>query len=175
MREQLRHGELPPRRRRRLAMKNMQIKPREVGFGPVPALEQIRDAMDRVFDRFTAEPFEWGWGGNGKWIPALDVIDAESEFLIKAEIPGMDPKDVNISISGDRLTLSGEKEESTEDKRDNYFVSERRFGSFQRTVQLPEGADTEKVIAEQANGVLTVRIPKLKAVKPRQVPIKAAS
>jgi HSP20 family protein len=157
-------------------MNKVQIRPREMAMAPGSMLVQMRNEMDRVFNRFIGEPLDFGLLGNGmKWMPALDVIDGETEVIIQAEVPGIAAKDVDVSISGNWLTLSGKKEESKEEKADNYSVSERWFGSFQRAVELPEGTDSDKVTAEQTNGVLTVRVPKLKAAKPKHVPIKGTN
>jgi HSP20 family protein len=80
-----------------------------------------------------------------------------------------------MSVIGNTLTLSGEKDESKEEKGENFYVSERRFGSFRRSIELPEGIDADKIAAEQNNGVLTIKIPKLRTAKPRHVPVKAAN
>ncbi|HEY3244382.1 MAG TPA: Hsp20/alpha crystallin family protein [Phycisphaerae bacterium] len=103
---------------------------------------------------------------------ALDVKDSESEVIVKAEIPGVDAKNVDISLSGNVLTISGQKEELKEEKGEDYFVSERNFGSFRRSLELPQTVDPEKITAEQDNGVLTVKIGKLKIAKPRRIPVK---
>jgi HSP20 family protein len=139
-------------------------------------LSRVRDEMDRVFDRWFERPLQAAWATNGEnWMPALDVIDSETEVTIKAEVPGMAAKDVNVSVIGNTLTLSGEKDESKEEKGENFYVSERRFGSFRRSIELPEGIDADKIAAEQSNGVLTIKIPKLRTAKPRHVPVKAAN
>jgi HSP20 family protein len=155
-------------------MNLLRTKPREKALAPSNVLMRMRDEMDRMFDRWFDRPMELAWPANGEsWNPTLDVIDNEAEITIKAEVPGIAAKDVNVSVSGNVLTLSGQKDESKEEKGENYYVSERRFGSFQRSVELPEGADTERVTAEQDNGVLTVKIPKLKSAQPKQIPVKA--
>lgn len=154
-------------------MNLLRTKPRELA-APTGMLSRMRDELDRVFDRFVREPFDLAWPGNGSnWMPALDLVDGETEVTIKAEVPGMSAKDVDVSVSGNMLTLSGRKEESKEDRGENYFISERRFGAFQRTIELPEGVDAEKIVAEQENGVLTVKIPKLKTAKPKHIAIKS--
>jgi HSP20 family protein len=107
-------------------------------------------------------------------MPALDVTDSESEITIKAEVPGMAAKDVDVSISGNMLKLSGQKEECKEEKGENCYVSERRFGSFHRSIELPEGIDAERAAAVQDNGVLTIKIPKLMTAKPKHIPVKTA-
>lgn len=157
-------------------MNVLRRRPTETTLAPVNLLTRMRDEMDRVFDRWFDRPLEFAWPGNGKdWMPALDVIDSENEVTIKAEVPGMAAKDVNVSITGNMLTLSGQKDESKEEKGENFYVSERRFGSFQRSIELPDGVDADKVSAEQTNGVLTVKVPKLRSAKPKNVPVKTTS
>ena len=157
-------------------MQLLRTKVRDAAPLAPTALSRMRDEFDRVFDRFIREPFDIAWPSNGrKWAPAVDVKDTESEVIIKAEVPGMAAKDVDVSVSGNILTLSGEKEESKEEKDENCYISERRFGSFYRAVELPDGVDPEKITAEQENGVLTVKIPKLRTAKPKHIPIKPAA
>lgn len=137
-------------------------------------LLRMRDEMERMFDRFIRDPFELVWHPeNGKtWFPALDVIDNETEVVVKAEVPGLEPKDVNVALSGNTLTISGHKDESSEEKGENFYMSERSFGAFRRAVTLPEGVDADKVKAEQKDGVLTVRVGKHKTAKARQIPVQ---
>jgi len=154
-------------------MNLLRTKPRELGTTNMPTLARMRDEMDRVFDRFLRDPFEAMWRPERmSWMPALDVTDTENEIVIKAEVPGMAAKDVNVTLTGNRLTLSGEKEDTKEEKRQGCYINERNFGSFQRIIELPEGVDPEKINAEQTDGVLTVKIGKLKAVKPKHVQVK---
>lgn len=140
------------------------------------SLSQFRHEVDRLFDRFFEDPF----GGLreppaplGGWAPSLDVVETDKGVVVKAEVPGVDPKDIDITISGNVLTLSGEKSESTEEKGDSWYHSERRFGMFRRSVQLPSYVDTEKVSAEYVNGELTIRLDRLSSVAPKRVPVKA--
>jgi HSP20 family protein len=154
-------------------MNKLQISPRET-MGPM--MTQMREEMDRMFNRFLGEPFAFSRRDNGmKWMPAVDVIDRPDEVIVKVEVPGIAAKDVDVSISGNWLTLSGHKEETKEEKSDDYSVSERRFGSFRRLLELPEGVDAEKITAEQTNGVLTVKVPKSKKVMPKHVPVKGTN
>lgn len=155
-------------------MSLLRTKPRETVLAPPTTLTRMRDEMDRVFDRFVREPLDFVWPGDGKnWMPALDVIDNETEITVKAEVPGMAAKDVDVSITGNNLRLSGQKDECKEEKAENCYLSERRFGSFQRSIELPEGVDSERISAEQDNGVLTIKIPKLRTAKPKHIPVKA--
>jgi HSP20 family protein len=143
-------------------------------------LVRLRDEMDRTFERFFSEPF--GLFGvepkalrsNG-WIPPLDVSETDTEMTIRAEVPGIATKDLDISVSGTMLTIAGQKDETTEKQNENFCQCERRFGSFRRLVELPETVDTDKVTAESDNGVVTIRIGKKPGAKPRQVEVKPAS
>lgn len=155
-------------------MNLLRTRPKDSITTTSPTLARMRDEMERVFDRFVRDPFDLVVHPDRKsWMPALDVTDTEAEVVVKAEIPGMTAKDVNVSISGNRLMLSGEKEESKEEKGDCCYISERSFGSFHRVIDLPEGIDPDKVLADQADGLLTVRIGKLKAAKPKHIPVKS--
>jgi len=99
-------------------------------------------------------------GAFGAAVPALDVVEAEAEYRVTAELPGMDAKDVELTLADDMLTIKGEKKEEREEKSENYHLSERRFGSFQRSLPLPRGVDRAKVEARFDKGVLTVVLPK---------------
>lgn len=138
-------------------------------------LAALRNEMDRLFETFLREPFgaiDWPFGGRGAWSPAIDVAESDEEITVRAEMPGIDPKDLDVSISGNHLVLSGEKKESTEDKGKGFSHSESRYGSFRRSVQLPEGVDTQSVDAQYANGVLTMRLKKLRSSAPKRIQVK---
>jgi HSP20 family protein len=156
-------------------MNTLQMKPREHSLVPTRLLVRMRDEMDRVFDRFFHEPWDVSFAGDRKtWMPALDVIDNDMDVTVKVELAGIAPKDIDVSVSGNTLILSGRKDETKEEKSENYYVNERRFGSFQRSIDLPDGVDVEKLTAEHNNGVLTVKIPRLKTAKPKHIPVKAS-
>ncbi len=142
-------------------------------------LARLRDEMDRTFDRFFTEPLsldaiEPKLLRAQSWFPPLDISETDNEVTIRAEVPGIPSKDVDVSISGTTLTISGEKNESTERRDENFYQSERRFGSFRRMVELPDSIDADKVTAESDNGVITIRIAKKPGTKPRQVEVKPA-
>ena len=107
--------------------------------------------------------------------PTADVVEGETDYRITAELPGMSEKDVEISLAGDVLTLKGEKKEERDEKAPNRYVSERRFGSLQRTFALPEDADPEKIDAGFKNGVLTVTLPKRPDAQAKQRRIEVRS
>ncbi|HEV7266452.1 MAG TPA: Hsp20/alpha crystallin family protein [Falsiroseomonas sp.] len=151
----------------------------------------LRGEVDRLFDGFwrgmgaggAARPAEaepqplWRFDSSfGLAVPAIDVVEAEKEFRIKAELPGMDPANVELSISDDVLTIKGEKKDEREEKTENYHRSERRFGSFRRSFQLPRGVDRDRIEASFDKGVLTVTLPKTAGatVQQRRIDIKQA-
>ena len=141
------------------------------------ALSRFRAEMDRLFERFFRDPWsvfdETSWASSWGWNPALDVIDGEKEVIVRAEIPGVDPKDVEVTVSGNLLTIAGEKKDVSEEKGKNFYRSECSYGSFRRSVALPEGVDADKVQAEYSNGVLTVRVAKSRTAAPRKIAITA--
>lgn len=139
---------------------------------------RLRDEMERTFDRFFNEPFgllEPLPVRTEGWLPPIDVTDTENEVTVRAEIPGIPPKDLEVSITGTTLTLAGSKKEEVEKKGADFYRCERRFGAFRRVVELPEGVDPEKINAESDNGVLIIHIAKKPGAKPRQVEIKPVS
>jgi HSP20 family protein len=132
----------------------------------------MKDDLDRLFDRF--------WEGNfpqipamGDWTPALDVSETKDAIVVKAEVPGMDAKDIELSLLGDVLTLKGEKKQEKEEKDEHYYRVERSYGAFARAVRLPASVDGSKVAASFKNGLLTVTLPKAPAAKGATIPIKA--
>ncbi len=141
-------------------------------FGPLGAL---RTEMDRLFDTFLREPFgglDWPSGSPGKWLPPIDVSEDDKEVVIRAELPGIDPKDLDVSVVGNQVTLRGEKKESSERKEKGYRQTETRYGSFHRTIPLPEDVDTEKIDAQYANGVLTLRLKKTAPTAAKRIEVK---
>jgi HSP20 family protein len=136
----------------------------------------FRQEMNRLYDSFfrgfELEPFE---SRIGAFSPHIDVTESDKDINITAELPGMDDKDIDVSISKDALTIRGEKKEEKEEKKKNYYHMERSYGSFSRTIPLPSEIDTDKVKAQFKKGVLTVTLPKTaKAVKEtKKIQIKA--
>jgi HSP20 family protein len=141
------------------------------------AIAHFHSEVDRLFERFFGEPF-WGgrlseglrsWGSTG--YPALDVSEQEDAITVRAEVPGVDPKDLDISVSGDVLVLSGEKKEESEQRGDSFYHSERSFGSFRRTIALPATVDREKMSAGYDKGVLTIRLAKSEKAVAKRIPV----
>jgi HSP20 family protein len=133
----------------------------------------LRREMERFFDRFAApvwEPFEMV---AGDWAPMLDVSETKDAMVVTAEVPGVDPKEIEIALTGDLLTLKGEKEKAKEEKEEHYHRVERTYGTFLRTIRLPMAVDGSKVTATFKNGVLVVTLPKTPAAKGTMIPVKA--
>lgn len=138
-------------------------------------LVALRSEMDRLFDTFLREPFgAWDWplASPGRWSPTVDIAESDEGVTVRAELPGIDPKELDVSVAGNQLVLSGEKRESTEDKGKDFYHSESRYGAFRRSVRLPEGVDSENVDAQYANGVLTLRLKKIPSAVPKRVEVK---
>ena len=132
----------------------------------------LRDEMNRLFDSFfTPAPLGAERAWTTGWYPAVDVAETESAFLVTAEIPGMTAEDVKIDLTGNVLTLKGEKKEEKDEKGRNWHRVERCFGSFMRSVQLPETIDGERAKASYENGVLKIEVAKSPAARPRQIKV----
>jgi HSP20 family protein len=108
-----------------------------------------------------------------RWVPAMDLVEAEDHFVLKADLPGLGEEDVSIEIQDNTLTISGERKSEHEERQRGWYRVERSSGRFSRSLTLPEGVDPEGVSAEFDRGVLEVRIPKPEQRKPRRVAIKA--
>jgi HSP20 family protein len=108
----------------------------------------------------------------GTFLPAFDVKETKDAYVFKADLPGVKESDLEISLTGNRLTLSGRREEEKRDEGEQYFTLERRYGSFSRTFTLPEGVDIEHVRAELKGGVLNVVVPKKPEVQPKKIEIQ---
>jgi HSP20 family protein len=139
----------------------------------------LRTEMDRLFDNFTGRfgtpPFLSRFDTSLSLpSPAVDITEEEGAFKLSAEVPGMSEQDVDVSLSGDTLTIKGEKRQEREEKGDNRYLSERSYGAFQRSFSLPEDVDREKIAASFAKGVLTVTLPRSAKAAPKKIEVKAA-
>jgi HSP20 family protein len=140
-----------------------------VKWDPMAEMVSLRRQMDRLMESvWGEEPF---WAREKKWVPAFDLIEGKDEIIVQVDIPGMDEKDLSVSLSGDNLIIKGERKEEKEEKDKHYHRKERRHGSFQRIVTLPVTVDAKKISAEYHNGVLKVHLPKKEEVKPKEIPI----
>ena len=147
-----------------------------VRWEPVRELTSLQNEMNRLFNTFFDAPTAGGNGANGgslrRWIPAMDLVETDDHFVLKADLPGLDESDVNIEFEDNVLTVSGERNAEHEDKREGYVRVERAYGTFRRSLTLPEGVNAEAVTASFEKGVLEVSIPKPEERKPRKVAIQ---
>ena len=135
--------------------------------------------LDAMVERFFAEPWS-GWTADGGAGPRalsapVDLSETEDELVVRAELPGVAPEDLELTLEGDVLTFSGEKKDEHEERRGGAFRRERRFGSFRRSVQLPGFVDTQDVQAEHRDGVVTVRLKKSERARPRRIEVRAGN
>jgi HSP20 family protein len=110
--------------------------------------------------------------GMTAWAPAVDIYEREGEIVVEAELPGLDSKDIDVSVEEGMLTIKGQRKAEREVKEENYYRVERSSGYFRRSMRLPAEADEEKVNASYDNGVLTVTVPKEEPKKPKSIPVK---
>lgn len=135
-------------------------------------LDRMRREMDRLWDNITRDhhpsAFEYDW------VPSLDLSDRGDTLVAELEVPGMDPKDLDISVTGDVLTISGEKKREREEKEQNYHLVERSYGKFSRSVRLPSTVDPDRVEASYKDGILTITLDKTEQAKIKKIEVKAA-
>ncbi len=141
--------------------------------------------MDELFNSLRSNFWQGGRGselastwpsvGGEVMAPAVDIAEANGQYEVTAELPGMDPEQVEVKLADGRLTIKGEKKEEKEEEKEGYYLSERRFGSFQRSFAVPEGIDPEKISAEFKNGVLKISIPKTPEAQQKEKRIEIQS
>jgi HSP20 family protein len=153
---------------------------------PWGVVDDLRREVDRLFQdfgrqdwlrRFRASDLEPAFHRYFTWqAPAVDIVEKDTAFEMTAELPGMAPKDLDVSVRNDSVVIRGEKQEQKEEKDKNYYLKERQYGSFERSFAMPQGVDHSAIEATFSNGVLKVTLPKtLDAQKPaKKIEIKAA-
>jgi HSP20 family protein len=150
-------------------------KQRETSGRETSPLANLRSEIDRLFDSYVREPvsnWEWPFGGERGWAPAVDIGESDEEFIIRTELPGVAPDEIDITVSGGQLVLAGEKRESTEKSGKGFYHSESRYGNFRRAIPLPEAVDAENVEAVYNHGVLTIHLKKIPGSPPKQIQVK---
>ena len=142
-----------------------------VRWEPLRELTTLQNEMNRLF----SSAFDTPTGGNGntlrRWMPAMDLVETESQFVLTADLPGLTESDVNIEVDDRVLTISGERKAKHESSKDGFHRVERAFGTFSRSLTLPKGVNAEAVEAAFEHGVLEIRIPKPEQPKPRKITI----
>ncbi len=143
------------------------------GLTPWTGMTALKKEMDRLFERFWETDFP-EWPALGEWAPKLDVADTKEALVVTAEIPGIEPGEIELTLQDQVLAIKGEKKHEKEEKEEQYYRMERSYGAFARTIRLPVPVDASRVTATFKNGLLTVTLPKGAAAKGTTIPIKAA-
>ena len=148
-----------------------------VRFDPFRDLVGLQERMNQMFDasfRGVSRTGGEDWALGGSWAPAVDIYEHEGNIVLKAELPGVDPKDVDVRLENNTLTLCGERKIDNEVKQESYHRVERAYGAFTRGFTLPSVVDQEKIKADYKDGVLKVTLPKREEAKPKQINIQVA-
>ena len=143
-------------------------------YRPAKKLPTFEEDMDEMLDRFERMFMPWrpaivetrGWG------PLVEMVDKKDEVLLRAELPGVKKEDIRVSVTGDILTIDGERKAETEVNEEDYYCCERSYGRFYREISLPVGIQKEKISSEYKDGVLAIHMPKAEELKPKEVEIK---
>jgi HSP20 family protein len=147
-----------------------------VRWEPLRELGSLQNEMNRLFNTVFETPLP-GNGGSTmrRWVPSMDLVETDEHFVLRADLPGMSEEDIKIEFEDGTLTVSGERKAEHESKSEGFYRVERAFGSFSRSLTLPQGIDPEAVTASFDRGVLEVRVPKPEQRKPRRIEIGGAA
>ncbi len=137
-----------------------------IRWDPFREMTQAQSQLNKLVDQV--------WGGRQEsWLPAIDVFDQKDAVVLKAELAGMNPDDIHIEVEDNVLTVRGERRFEEEVDEDRYYRVERRFGSFQRSLALPQGMRASDISASYEDGILTITVPKVEEEKPKRIEVKA--
>jgi HSP20 family protein len=148
-----------------------------VRWEPFRDLVSLQERMNRMFDesfRGVGRMGEDEWSLGGSWAPAVDIYEKDGNIVLKAELPGIDPKKVDVRVENNVLTLRGERKFEEEVKKDNFHRVERAYGTFTRSFTLPTVVDTDKIKGEFKDGVLKLTLPTKEEAKPKQIQVQVA-
>jgi len=145
-----------------------------VRFEPFRGLFNSQDRFNRVLSQAFSQAFGDEESKLGSWAPAVDIFETDENLVVKAELPGVDPKDVEVRVEDSTLYLKGQRKFENEVKDENYHRIERSYGSFTRTFALPSSINADKVAAEYKDGMLTLTLPKREEAKPKTIKIQVA-
>ena len=140
-------------------------------WDPFREMMSMRHAMDRLIENTMGED----WEHSSEWSLALDLVENDNEYLVKASLPGVKPDDIDITYDKGVLTIKGEVKQESETNEGQYHLRERRYGAFSRSVALPTSVRAEKIDAQYQDGVLTLKLPKADEVKPKRIPIQSGA
>ena len=144
-------------------------------FAPLTPMFQLRRDIDDIFGRVFGQMSGGSQGSSGDWnawTPAVEGSEDERHYVIRIALPGIDPKDVDVTMADSQLTIKGQRKRDAETKQESYFARELSYGAFERSFTLPEGVDVTKISARYSNGMLEVTVPKPVAEAPRKVAIE---
>lgn len=144
-----------------------------IRYNPIREMMGLSDRLNRMFEEMSG--FNADNQITGSWTPAVDVYESENAIEIKADLPGMTEKDIDVSVENNTLTIKGERQFENEEKRENYHRVERQYGSFYRSFQLPNTVDVSKINANFKNGILELALPKREETKPKKISINVKS
>lgn len=151
---------------------------RRGGGGERQVARREWDPFQRMREMMGLDPMEelgrllaGGGTAGGAFIPAFEVKETQDAYIFKADLPGVDEKDIDITLTGDRLTITGKREMEQQNTSDRFYAYERTYGSFTRSFTLPEGVNPDNVNVELKNGVLTLNLPKRPDVQPRKIKV----
>jgi HSP20 family protein len=142
-----------------------------IRWEPTREPSSLQSEMNRMFDTFFGDTPAGNGGRFRRWIPAMDLVETEDHFVLRADLPGLSEEDVSIELEDNVLTVSGERKSEHEERKEGYHRVERAYGQFARSLTLPEGVNADEIAASFDRGVLEVRIPKPEERKPRKVSI----
>jgi HSP20 family protein len=152
----------------------VRFRPFGQAVDPLRDFSDIQGEMNRLFDSFFGRPSQVGGAMERVWAPAADMYETKDEVVVTADLPGLNEKDIHLSITGDMMALRGERQWNHEVKQESHYRGERWFGKFERTLPLPIPVQADKVKASYRDGVLTVRLPKTEEIKPKEIKIDVA-
>jgi len=146
-----------------------------VRLEPAREMLSLREAMDRLFEESFLRPGSFGVSDSASAMLPLDMYETENDVVVKVAIPGVKPEDIEVTVTGDLLSIKGEFQSESEEKDEkrNYHRQERRYGGFSRQVTLPSGVNADACAADFENGVLTLRLPKVEEAKVKKVQIQS--
>ena len=141
-------------------------------YQPWGLMNQFRQDMDKFFVHYGRQSEDQSAIATSAWVPPVDIKEETQQFVIQADIPGVDPKDIELSMENSVLTIKGERHAESQDEGQNYKRVERTYGSFYRRFSLPDTADSDKIMASGKNGELQIIIPKREVAKPRKISVQ---
>ncbi|NOY64123.1 MAG: Hsp20/alpha crystallin family protein [Nitrospirae bacterium] len=149
-----------------------------VRWSPMKEIDEMRREMERLFEEFFEPARRRRWWGRpsmeGVIVPNIELYDRKNEIVLKVEIPGVDKKDIDLTITENALTIKGELKKEEEVKEEDYYAAEIRYGTFSRTIPLPVEVDSEKAKATYKNGILEIVLPKKEEAKPKEIKVEVS-